>query len=105
MIYDRYLELCNKKDKSPSGAAIEMGFSKTTVNRWKHGGGVTDATAKKIADYFGVPVEELTGQKEPPPAETEAENPAKRELLEIIRRLSPAKIAVMLDKAKELEKF
>ena len=40
-----------------------MGLSKTTVNRWKNGGGITDATILKVASYFGIPKEELTGEE------------------------------------------
>ena len=36
-----------------------MGISKTTVHRWKNGGGVTDANLQVIANYFGITVEEL----------------------------------------------
>lgn len=66
--YENYLMLCEKAGKTPSAAALEMGLSKPTVNRWKKGGGATDATALKVASYFGVTVEELTGeeQKEKP---------------------------------------
>lgn len=66
--YENYLKLCEKAGKTPSAAALEMGLSKPTVNRWKKGGGATDATALKVASYFGVTVEELTGeeQKEKP---------------------------------------
>lgn len=66
--YENYLRLCEKAGKTPSGAALEMGLSKPTVNRWKKGGGLTDATALKVADYFGVTVAELKGeeQKEKP---------------------------------------
>lgn len=64
MFYDMYLSLCNKAGKTPSGAALEIGLSKPTVNRWKNGGGVTDATLKKVADYFGVPVEYLLTDEE-----------------------------------------
>ena len=66
--YEKYLMLCDKNKKTPSGAALEMGLSKTTVNRWKNGGGITDATILKVATFFGVPKEELTGeeQKEKP---------------------------------------
>ena len=68
--YENYLHLCEKAGKTPSGAALEMGLSKPTVNRWKKGGGLTDATALKVAAYFGVTVEELKGedpvQKEKP---------------------------------------
>lgn len=66
--YENYLKLCEKAGKTPSAAALEMGLSKPTVNRWKKGGGATDATALKVASYFGVTVEELMGeeQKEKP---------------------------------------
>lgn len=66
--YENYLHLCEKAGKTPSGAALEMGLSKPTVNRWKKGGGLTDATALKVAAYFGVTVAELKGeeQKEKP---------------------------------------
>lgn len=68
--YENYLRLCEKAGKTPSGAALEMGLSKPTVNRWKKGGGLTDATALKVAAYFGVTVAELKGeeQKEKPSA-------------------------------------
>lgn len=36
-----------------------MGISKTTVHRWKNGGGVTDANLQIIANYFGVSVNDL----------------------------------------------
>lgn len=62
--YENYLKLCEKAGKTPSAAALEMGLSKPTVNRWKKGGGATDATALKVASYFGVTVEELTDESE-----------------------------------------
>lgn len=61
--YEKYLMLCDKNKKTPSGAALEMGLSKTTVNRWKNGGGITDATILKVASYFGIPKEELKGEE------------------------------------------
>lgn len=59
--YDNYVKLCNEKGKSPSKVAGEIGLSKTAVNRWKNGGSPTDATVKRIADYFQVDPMELTG--------------------------------------------
>ena len=59
--YDNFVRLCNMAGKKPSKVALEVGISKSIVSRWKSGGGYTDATARKVADYFGVPVSELTG--------------------------------------------
>lgn len=93
MIYDNFLKLCNSVGKTPSAAAIDMGLSKTTVNRWKNGGGVTDATALKIANYFGITVDELkNGIKKQPSIPTDEElgkNDAMWELREAVLRSCP----------------
>lgn len=93
MIYDNFLKLCNVVGKTPSAAAIDMGLSKTTVNRWKNGGGITDATALKVANYFGITVEELkTGIKKEPSIPTDEEldkNDAMWELREAVLRTYP----------------
>ncbi len=62
--YNKYVEMCNEIGKSPSAVSIEIGLSKSTVNRWKKGGSPTDATASKIASYFGVSVTYLLGKEE-----------------------------------------
>lgn len=93
MIYDNFLKLCNSVGKTPSAAAIDMGLSKTTVNRWKNGGGVTDATALKIANYFGITVDELKNgiKKQPsiPKDEELDKNDAMWEKREEISRMLP----------------
>lgn len=63
MFYDNYVRLCNSVHKSPSAVAIEIGIAKPTVYRWKSGSIPNHATAVKVADYFGVPVSELTGEQ------------------------------------------
>ena len=63
MFYDNYIRLCNSVNKTPSAVAMEMGISKTSVNRWKNGSYPTDATMQKIANYFGITVEELSRSK------------------------------------------
>ena len=65
--YNKYVELCNDIGKSPSAVAIEIGLTKTSVHRWKNGGSPTDATAAKIASYFGVSVTYLLGKDEKKP--------------------------------------
>ena len=104
--YENYLKLCEKAGKTPSAAALEMGLSKPTVNRWKKGGGATDATALKVASYFGVTVEELTSeseQKEKPSTPEDAESDAHGQaILDKYNMLDPATQAMfesMLDAA------
>lgn len=92
MIYDNFLDLCNSVGKTPSAVALEIGISKTSVNRWKNGGGVTDATALKIARYFGITVDELKNgiKKEPSiPKDEELKNDAVWDLREAVLERFP----------------
>lgn len=60
--YERFVGLCNKMGKTPTRVVLEIGLSRPTVNRWKHGSNPTDATAMKVAEYFGVSIQELMGE-------------------------------------------
>lgn len=72
MFYDNFVYYCNKIGKSPSAAAIEMGFQKSVVTRWKKNKSTpTDANQQRIAEYFGISVEELMREKNKPIPETE----------------------------------
>lgn len=75
MFYDNFLELCNSVGEKPSAVALKLGISKATVSNWKRRkNGATDATALKIANYFGITVDELkTGIKKEPSIPTDEE--------------------------------
>lgn len=113
--YEKYLELCAKAGKSPSCVALEISLSKTTVNRWKNGGGVTDATALKVANYFGVSPEWLKGETDDPSAGIKKERPADGEarvcdLPESIQKIinicldRPELASALLTLAQQIEK-
>lgn len=87
MFYDNYLRLCNSVRKTPSAVALEIGLTKPSVSRWKSGSMPTDATLQKVADYFGITVDELLGKEK---QLTEGElHPANKKLMELSRTLSP----------------
>lgn len=72
MFYDKYIALCAQKGVTPSAAAKEIGINKAAVSNWKYRkNGPSDVTMQKIADYFGVPVSELTEEKEKAPTDGE----------------------------------
>lgn len=54
MFFDKFIDLCNSRNISPSAAAIEIGFSNAAAAGWKKGARPRQAAIKKIADYFGV---------------------------------------------------
>lgn len=80
MFYDNFLRLCNKKGISPTAAVVEMGFQKSVASRWKQSI-PTDANKLKIAEYFGVTVEELMASNEEKPADQEADELIKNDPL------------------------
>ena len=65
MFYDNFVKACNSRNKAPSAVAIDIGISKATVTGWKNGSTPNDATLRKLADYFGISPEELTGSTGP----------------------------------------
>lgn len=83
VFYNNYVKQCNNVGKSPSAVALDIGLSKTTVSGWKSGRtNPTDATAQKIAAYFGISVEELLGEiSEPAPVSATTPDPEDLALL------------------------
>lgn len=96
--YSKFLQLCDAAGKKPSAVAEEAGLNRSQVTRWKQGKGFTDASALKLANYFGIPVEELTGEKETGPAKAE---PVMNESERLIREkmLSSYAYRVLFDTA------
>lgn len=57
--YRNFLYHCDRLEKAPSAVALEVGFSKSVITRWKHGGGISDDIIIKLADYFRITTDEL----------------------------------------------
>lgn len=66
MFWENFVRECEKIEKYPSYVAEELGFNKSAVTSWKNGSLPRVASRKKIADYFGITVEELMGTKKEP---------------------------------------
>ena len=96
--YDNYIKLCVAHDKSPTAVSKEIGLSNAAASGWKNGKKPSAVTKQKLADYFGVTVEELTGeeQKEKPNTldgiELEKLSPARRALLEALEDMDDENI-------------
>lgn len=88
--YDNYIKLCASCGKNPTTVSKEIGLSNAAASGWKNGKKPSAITKQRLADYFGVSVSELTGekQKEKPNAldgiELEKLSPARRALLEAL---------------------
>lgn len=68
MFWNTYTTLCAKQGASPNAVAKSLSIASGTVTKWKNGAMPQNATLKKLADYFGVTVDELLGNDTPAPA-------------------------------------
>ena len=59
MFWLNYTDLCSNIGKSPNAVAKELSLSSGSVTSWKNGSVPHFPTLKKIADYFGVTVDDL----------------------------------------------
>ena len=66
--YKNYAAFCARSGKSLSAVAEEVGLSRTSPNGWKKDKLPRDSTLIKLADYFGVSVDELISDHEKKPA-------------------------------------
>lgn len=108
--YDNYIKLCAVHDKSPTAVSKEIGLSNAAASGWKNGKKPSAVTKQKLADYFGVTVEDLTGeaQKEKPNAldgiELEKLSPARRALLEALEGMDDENIMKIVRIAQAVKK-
>lgn len=64
MFFEIFLELCQKRGKSPSAVAKDLKIASGTVTEWKKGRIPQNATLLKLADYFGASVDYLLGKED-----------------------------------------
>ena len=58
MVFSNIVALCEKHDTNLSKLEREVGLSNATIRRWKDSSPSVD-NLKKVADYFGVTLDEL----------------------------------------------
>ena len=112
MFYDNFVALCAANLKSPSAVGRELGIDKSTVSCWKRRKAKpSDVNAKKIADYFGVSVEDLMGEskgegiKKDPIPKDGAVSSAKQKLLDSVDGMSDEQLEKLLGLIEEAKKL
>lgn len=88
MFWENFVRECEKIEKYPSYVAEELGFNKSAVTSWKNGSLPRVASRKKIADYFGITVEELMGTKKEPAGMGELDKQM-QEIVELLNSATP----------------
>ena len=56
MVYEKIKELCREKGVSVFSVEKELGFSNGIISKWNRAT-PTVSNLKKVADYFGKPIE------------------------------------------------
>ena len=99
---------------SPSAAAIAIGIKKSNVTYWKNGrNNPSDVTLSKIANFFGVTVEELMGEtdgtsagiKKDPIPKDGAVSSAKQKVLDALDGLSDSQLEKLIGIIEEAKKL
>lgn len=102
MFYDEFCKLANQAGKSPSACAVEMGFQKSSVTRWKQGMIPRRANLLKIADFFGVDVADLVKEDEKN-GQAQSLSDVQQRLICEIPNLDDDTVATLLILAKQLK--
>lgn len=63
MFYDVFYGLCRERGMSPSKALETMGFSKSSVTKWRDGTIPNDSTKRRLAEFFDVDLSVFTGEQ------------------------------------------
>ena len=59
MFWKNFIKLCNDRGTTPTAVVLELNMSRGTATGWKKGSVPSDITLQKIADYFGVTIDDL----------------------------------------------
>nr|DAX42688.1 MAG TPA: nucleoid-associated protein [Caudoviricetes sp.] len=110
IFYENYLKLCAARQESPTAVSKKIGLSNAAATGWKKGKKPSEVTLEKLAVYFGVAREDLTGekQKEKPNTldgiELEKLSPARRALLEALDGMDDENIMKIVRIAQAVKK-
>lgn len=64
IFYENYVRLCASRGESPTAVSKNIGLSNAAPSGWKSGKKPSQVTLEKLAAYFGVTKDELTGESE-----------------------------------------
>lgn len=59
MFWERFCELCQQRDMTPTQVVKDAGIAAGSVTKWKNGSIPHGQTRQKIADYFCISEKEL----------------------------------------------
>lgn len=103
MFYENFAFYCTKIGKSESAVAKDVGITSKSVTGWKNGALPRNSTLKKLADYFGITVDELMGTKKEP-AGMGGLDDVKKQVVELMDDMSQEEIDALFTLLKSKAK-
>lgn len=87
MFFDNFDRYCKQIGKTNSEVTKAIGLDPSSCTGWRNGSVPRNGTLKKLADYFGITVEELMGTKKEP-AGTGGLDDVKKQVVELMDDMS-----------------
>ena len=110
IFYENYVRLCASRGESPTAVSKNIGLSNAAPSGWKSGKKPSQVTLEKLAAYFGVTKDELTGEEQKEKLNTldgielEKLSPARRALLEALDGMDDENIMKIVRIAQAVKK-
>lgn len=104
MFYENYIMYCKKIGKSKTDVAKQIGKTSKSVTGWKNGAVPRNDTLKKLADYFGVTVDDLLADNKKEPAGDGGLDEDMKEFVELAKKMTPEERSAILTLMKSKEK-
>lgn len=104
MFYENYVMYCKKIGKSKTDVAKQIGKTSKSVTGWKNGAVPRNDTLKKLADYFGVTVDDLLADNKKEPAGDGELDEDMKEFVELAKKMTPEERSAILTLMKSKEK-
>lgn len=99
MFYDNLKNLCNQRGVKVTNVITSLGISQGNLSNWKNGRIPRADSIRKLADYFGVPVDALIygdgAASNPAPAIIAGVSDSKKEMIELILSLPDDKVKIL----------
>lgn len=104
MFFENYLVYCQKVGKSKTAVAKQIGVTSKSVTGWQNGAIPRNGTLKKLADYFGVTVDDLLADNKKEPAGDGELDEDMKEFVELAKKMTPEERSAILTLMKSKEK-
>ena len=102
MFWNIFVSLCTQKGITPNRACADLNFSTATATSWKKGATPRDTTLLKIADYFNVTTDFLSGKENASPQRSTSEQEMLNTIIDCFDRCNGVYKAKLCTTAQEI---